>query len=354
MKQSVSENVKRDSTHSSIRLRAATGTDVSIIIVSYNTREKTLSCISSVLENSGQVSLEVIVVDNQSSDGSSEAIRAKFPEVLVVDSPKNGGFAYGNAIGFEQATGRYMLVLNPDTVLGSGVLAECCTWMDNNKEAGILGPKILNEDGTHQPSMIRFMTLRQCFFMIFLTGKHHSRLSSFGDPRYAAFDQNDEQRPDAIMGAFMFARRSMVDEIGGLDRRFFMYGEEVEWCWRARKSGWEIVYQPRIEIMHIGGASKFEDGKFAKVEMSRGHILFLSLTRGQPTARFATALMITRDIVRAPAYVGSCILNGFKWTSDGKLWLARLSFEVSALFNLPKGQDISLPDPENTERIAQE
>lgn len=333
-----------------IRLPGPATHDLSVIIVSYNTREMTLACVQSVLTHKGDLSVEVIVVDNQSADGSSEALRAAFPDILVIDSPANSGFAYGNAIGFEQAMGRYILLLNPDTQVFAGGLQDCIAYMESNPNTGILGPRVRLDDGTQQSSMIRFLSLIQLFWIIFMPSLWMRKTSMFGDLRYADLSRDDINKVNAVSGCFMFTRRKVLEDIGALDTRFFMYGEEAEWCFRAGQEGWDIVYNPHIEILHHGAASTGHMSEWKAVEMTRGHILFLRFTRGSFIAWLGTLLMALRDLVRLPYYAISYIARGFKASGGSKAWWARLKFELRALFSLPAGQSVSLPDPESVKR----
>ena len=318
--------------------------DISVVIVSYNTCEMTKACVQSVLDNAKGLIVEIIVVDNCSSDGSPEALRAAFPQIIVIDSPANGGFAYGNNIGFQLATGRYILLLNPDTQVFTGGLAECVRFMDAQTQIGIMGPLVRLEDGNQQSSMIRFLSLTQLFFIIFMPSIWLRRTTLFGDLRYAGLSRDAQNKVDAVSGCFMFARRSVLETIGGLDTRFFMYGEEAEWCHRTGKAGWDIVYNPHVEILHHGAASTAHMSEWKAVEMTRGHILFLRFTRGPFIAWLGLLLMVFRDVIRLPYHGTKAMLNGMKLTAAGKPWWARLKFELGALFNLPKGQTIALPN----------
>ncbi|WP_438727184.1 glycosyltransferase family 2 protein [Parasphingorhabdus sp. DH2-15] len=320
--------------------------DVSVVIVSYNTKQITLECVASILEHKGGKSVQIIVVDNCSSDGSSEAIRAAYDDVIIIDSPHNGGFAYGNNIGFQHAKGAYILLLNPDTRIYAGCFDHAIAYMQDHPQTGIMGPLVRLDDGSQQSSMIRFLSLTQLFFIIFMPSLWLRKTTLFGDLRYAALDRDAVNKVDAVSGCFMFARRSVLQDIGGLDTRFFMYGEEAEWCARAGRSGWDIVYNPAIEILHHGAASTAHMSEWKAIEMTRGHILFLRFTRGAFVAWLGTLLMTIRDYVRLPYYGVKALLNKGRWTQAAKPWRARLGFELKALFNLPIGQKIMLPQPD--------
>ena len=319
--------------------------DLSVVVVSFNTREMTLECVQSLLDHKGALALQIVVVDNCSSDGSAEALRAAFPNITVIDSPANGGFAFGNNIGFEQCTGRYILLLNPDTRVHAGGLEAAVAHMDEHEEVGILGPKVLLENGEQQSSMIHFLSLTQLFFIIFMPSLWMRKTSLFGDLRYADLSRDAINDVDAVSGCFMLARRAVFEQVGGLDQRFFMYGEESEWCHRTGKEGWAIRYFPQVEILHHGAASTAHMSEWKSIEMAKGHVLFLRFTRGKLVARIGTLLMVFRDLVRIPFHAAQAIPNGFKWTNRGRPWWVRLKFLAMALFNMPEGQTITRPDP---------
>ncbi len=319
--------------------------NLSVVIVSYNTREMTIECVQSVLDHKGGLNVEIIVVDNCSKDGSAAALRENFPGITVIDSPANGGFAFGNNIGFERAHGRYILLLNPDTRVHAGSLETAITYMENNPDVGVMGPRVRLDDGSQQSSMIRYLSLTQLFFIIFMPSPWMRKTSLFGDSRYADLSRDEINSIDAVSGCFMLARRKILEETGGLDQRFFMYGEESEWCRRITRAGWDIHYNPNVEILHHGAASTAHMSEWKAVEMTRGHILFLRFTRGAFIAWLGTLLMLGRDLVRLPYYAVKAALNGFRWTENAKPWWARLKFEMRSIMNLPKGQNISRPAP---------
>lgn len=334
------------SSSTDIRLSNDIRYDISVVIVSYNTREMTIDCVQSVIDHSGDITVQIIVVDNCSSDGSAAALREKFNSIMVIDSPANGGFSYGNNIGFEQAKGRYILLLNPDTQIFSGGLEQSVSLMDANQNVGIMGPYVRLENGKQQSSMIRFLSLTQLFFAIFLPGKTMRKTSILGDPRYANLSTDVQNKVDAVSGCFMLVRRTVIDEVGGLDTRFFMYGEETEWCHRVGRSGWDIIYNPDVEILHHGAGSTSHMSEWQAIEIARGHLLFLRFTRGEVIARIGALLLLVRDIVRIPYFIPLFAIKGFKPIANMKPWWARLKFISVAFFQLPKGQNIALPDPQ--------
>jgi len=319
--------------------------DLSVIIVSYNTKNITLECVQSVLDHKGALAVEIIVVDNCSTDGSTKALRDAFPDITVIDSPANGGFAYGNNIGFEKSHGRYILLLNPDTRVHPGGLEKAVAYMDTHQKTGCLGPRVLNSDGQLDKSMMRYLSLTQFFFLIFIPAKFAQNLKIFGDMRYASRSYDDINDIDAMTGCFILTRRKILEEIGGLDQRFFMYGEETEWCRRITRAGWKIQYHPDITILHHGAASTVNMSEWKAVEMTKGHILFLKFTRGAFVAWIGTLFMIMRDILRAPYYGVISLVKGFRWSANAKPWWKRLKFLIRAIIIQPQGQTITRPAP---------
>lgn len=330
--------VKTVPASTALRLSATTAIDVSIIIVSYNTREFTLRAVESILAHSDGVRAEIIVVDNCSSDGSATALREAFPGVIVVDSASNGGFAAGNNQGLELASGRYVLILNPDTQIRRDALRRSIDYMDANPAVGVLGARVWSEDGSVDPTIFRFLSLRQIAFSGLLPTAVMKKTSLFGDGRYAGLALDQLQDVDVVAGCFMLVRRSVLERVGGLDERFFMYGEESEWCHRIRSAGWIVRYHPEIEISHFGGASTTQLSVWRTVETAKGHILFLKITRGPLIARLGALLMLARDIARLGLTVVGSIARGRDPRPSTRATIARLLFAAGAVARLPQGQ----------------
>lgn len=217
--------------------------DLSIIIVNWNTSELLLQCLASIYHAESHLTFEIIVVDNGSTDDSISAIRARFPEVRIIANDRNLGFAKANNQGLCAGTGRYFLLLNSDTLVLPKALDLLVDYADGHLEAGMVGPKLLNLDRSLQESWGKFPT-----FWSELTGRPIRERRPLGDPPIA-YDV------DWILGASMLVRSDVVDSAGLLDEEYFMYSEEVDWCFRIRAKGWNIHYHPLPEIFHIGGAS---------------------------------------------------------------------------------------------------
>ncbi len=232
----------------------ATNPQVTVVIVSFNTRELLRECLQTVLSQGG-VSLETIVVDNASRDGSVEMVRQDFPCVRVIASTTNLGFAAANNAAFAQARGRYVALLNSDAFLRPGTLARAVERMDREPEVGLSGALLVGRDGSWQPSARLFPSLLND--LINLTGLASrfpgSRLFGRVDRSWA--DPQEEVDTDWVPGAFSMIRRAALEAVGYFDERFFLYYEEVDLCYRMKAAGYRVAYWPELVVTHIGGES---------------------------------------------------------------------------------------------------
>lgn len=240
--------------------------DLSIIIVNWNTRDLLRDCLNTVYQNLGSMKAEVLVVDNASSDGSAEMIRREFPDLDLTETGKNLGFAGGNNVALRKATGRYVMLLNTDTLVHGTVLRDAVDWLDRNPQVGVIGPKVLNADGTVQPSCSSFPSLT----FLTLQALGITRIPSLDRYRMTGWDRSSERRVDVISGAAMFVRRSAMSEVGLLDEAFFFFGEETDWCHRFSRAGWGVVFVPLPNITHFGGGAVKQLNHRRDVMMTEG------------------------------------------------------------------------------------
>lgn len=232
------------------------GPDVSIIIVNYNTRQLTMDCLASVYESLTSFQYEIIVVDNASHDGSVEAIRGGYPDVRLIANRDNTGFAVANNQGMDIAKGRYILLLNSDTVVQTDTLEVMIGFMDHHPEMGASGCKVILPEGTLDKACKRgFPTPSASFYYAFGISRMFPDRPKFNQYQLGHLSPDDEYPVDCLVGAFMLVRRETIDQVGGLDETFFMYGEDIDWCYRIKEAGWGIYYYPRTYIVHYKGAS---------------------------------------------------------------------------------------------------
>jgi N-acetylglucosaminyl-diphospho-decaprenol L-rhamnosyltransferase len=226
--------------------------DISIIIVNWNVKDLLQACLDSI--RSDGLSVEIIVVDSASTDGSPDMVREHFPRVQLIEPGENVGFTRGNNIGIEASQGRYVFLLNPDTEIVGDALNLMAAYMDNHPQVGVVGPQLLNDDGSVQSSRRRFPTVWTAIFESTWLQPYAPRQIL---DRYYVLDRSDNEtlHVDWVQGAAIFARREVFDQVGLLDEGFFMYSEEMDWQRRVKAPGWEVVYYPEAQIIHYGGKS---------------------------------------------------------------------------------------------------
>jgi GT2 family glycosyltransferase len=236
--------------------------DLSLIILNYNTREHLRVCLASVLAegstsvSNGSLSAEVIVVDNASDDDSADMVAAEFPWVTLIRAPKNGGYAYGNNLALRQAHGDAIMLLNPDTVLNPGAIAELLARLMEHPEAGIVGPLLLRPNGSmHLACRRSFPTPEVAFYRLSGLSRVFPKSPRFGRYNLTYLAPDEPLEVDSVCGACLVVRRRVVDAIGLLDERFFMYGEDLDFCLRAKRAGWTVRYEPSVVVQHQHGAA---------------------------------------------------------------------------------------------------
>jgi GT2 family glycosyltransferase len=272
--------------------------DVSIIVVNWNGRDLLARCLHCVESTVKQAAYEVIVVDNASTDGSQDMVKRDFPQAKLIENTGNVGFARANNQGMEMSQGRYVLLLNSDAFVKEGAIDTMVAFMDAHPEAGMAGCKLLYEDGTVQPSVSRFPTLETEFYTAVGLEKLFPNSPIFGKYLMRYWDHNDVRQVDVIMGAFMLARREAVDQVGMMDDGYFMYSEEVDWCYRFRQAGWAIYSTPAAEAIHLWGGTS----KQVKVEMLmhlyRSRVRYFRKHHGQLLAALLKALLAINWLIR--------------------------------------------------------
>lgn len=229
---------------------------LSIIIVNFNVKAFLQNCLLSVRKSLEDIPSEIIVVDNASDDGSVEIIKKNFPDVKLIELSENLGFSKANNIGLKIAKGEYICLLNPDTIVEEDTFNTMIRFMESHPEAGMAGCKILNPDGTFQLACRRsFPTPWVAFTKIFGLSALFPKSKLFARYNITYLDENQTYEVDAISGSFMFLRREVYEKVGGLDESFFMYGEDLDWCFRIKEAGFKIYYVHSTKIIHFKGES---------------------------------------------------------------------------------------------------
>ena len=230
--------------------------DLTVIIVNYKVRDFLGSALTSVQQALRGIDGEVIVVDNASDDGSVEMVRGKFPAVRVIANRRNLGFAAANNLALRESRGRFLLLLNPDTVVQEDTFQTIVRFLDEHRDAGLAGCKILNPDGTLQPACRRsFPTPWVAFTKVSGLSTLYPRSRIFGRYNLGYMDPDRTYEVDAISGSFMALRREVYEQVGGLDEEYFMYGEDLDWCFKIKRAGWKVYYVSETRIIHYKGES---------------------------------------------------------------------------------------------------
>lgn len=227
---------------------------LSICIVSYQTRSYLQACLRSIYEHPPEGAYEVIIVDNHSNDGTLEMLGNEFPQVIIIENATNLGYTAPMNQALRKGQGKYLLQLNPDTIIHPQAFNSLMAFMENQPEAGICGPKVLNTDGSLQKPCRRGESRPWAVFTYFLgLSSLFPKSKLFGEYLMNYMDEDEIHEVAGVSGSCMLVRRDVIDQIGYLDERFFAYQEDADYCFQARKKGWKIYYVPTAEITHFGG-----------------------------------------------------------------------------------------------------
>jgi GT2 family glycosyltransferase len=277
--------------------------DVSIVIVSYNVRELLRDCIGSIEEQTRRAH-EVIVVDNDSTDGSADMVRAEFPHVRLIANRDNRGFAAANNQGLAVATGRNLLLLNPDTLVLDGAIDTMLDWLERHPDVGCVGCQVLESETDVQ--LTCFSDPGPLNLLLVETGLHRIGAGSrfLGRPHYAGWDRRDERDVDVVSGMFMLVPRRVIDEVGPLDDTFFVYSEEADWCRRIRDAGYRCVFAPLARIRHREGGGKSTARMRPKmyVELQKSKLTYVRKHYGSVGRALAQATLMVSMLARAAVF----------------------------------------------------
>lgn len=230
--------------------------DLSVIIVNYNVKYFLEQALISLKKACVGLETEYLIVDNASRDGSVDYIRTNFPEVEVIASPSNLGFGKANNIALKKARGKFLLVINPDTVVGEDSIHRIIDFLKDNPQTGVVCPKIIDREGKFDPACRRGLpTPFTAFSKIIGLSALFPKSRIFGKYNLTYLDPDEPAEVDVLGGAFMLLRREVYEQVGGFDEEFFMYGEDVDWSYRIQLAGWKLQYFPQAQIIHYGGES---------------------------------------------------------------------------------------------------
>lgn len=255
--------------------------DLSIVIVNWNTCQILADCLDSIEATAKSLAFEVIVVDNGSTDGSQAMLGARFPHVRLIQNQDNVGFARANNQAVAVSNGRYVLLLNSDALLLAQAIQAMFDLAEAKSRAGIVGTQLLNPDGSFQASHTPFPNHWQEFLILSGVGRMlHGRWY----PSHGPEEDKGPQIVDYVEGACLLVRREAYEDVGGLDEGYFMYAEEVDWCYAMRKKGWQVWYQPAAKVMHLGGGSSQGRRTQREADLYRSRVRFFRKHYGDRAA----------------------------------------------------------------------
>jgi GT2 family glycosyltransferase len=296
--------------------------ELSIVIVSWNVCDLLRACLASIEASREDLRVEVIVVDGGSNDGSPEMVRVAFPEVELVVKKENLGFPKGNNIGISRSSGRYVMLLNPDTEVVDEALGEMLAFADAHPDVGVIGAQLLNPDGSVQSSRRRFPTLA--------TGVFESTWLQPIAPKsilryFYVEDLPDDKVTDVdwVTGACLLARRDVVDAVGLLDEDYFMYSEELDWCRRIKDAGWRVVYFPAAQIIHHVGKSSEQAVTERHINFQRAKLRYFRKYHGRWAAKFLRLLLIANFLWQMSLEAAKALLGNrrvLRWQRVQAYW----------------------------------
>ena len=290
--------------------------DVSIVLVNYNQPEYTAQCLDSIAEAPPQSSYELILVDNASADGSAGWLEQHYPQVKLIRSPKNGGIAGGNNLGIRAAAGRYILLLNNDTLVIPGTIDQTVQFLEAHSEAGGVGGNLLNEDGSFQSGYADFHTLWNVFLII-------SKLGMLFNPVYPSHPRSQSQQAvDWMSTAFMTFRREALEAVGLVDEEYFIYSDETDLQYKLKQAGWKIYYLQDLETTHFGGKSL--NAWRRRRLVYRGFLLFFRNHRGTLQLLLLRLMFIAACLLKLPFWAAAWLVP--KWKERARVeWQSNLA-----------------------------
>ncbi len=257
-----------------------------------------------MFDQTRKVAIKVIVVDNASADGSVETVAREFPRVHLIANTENRGFAAANNQGLRNAEGRYVLLLNPDTIILDGAVDKAAAFADQNPDAAVIGCQVLENESTIQRTCFAFPSLSS----LILTGSGLDRIFPrsriFGKHNMGWWNRDTQREVDVVSGMFFLVRREAIRQVGLMDEDYFVYAEETDWCWRFRQAGWRCLFFPAAKIIHLDGGSKSTSQVSVKmyVQLQKSLLIFFRKRLGRLSFYLARMIFIVNMALRAAVW----------------------------------------------------
>jgi len=283
--------------------------DVSIIIVAWNVKDLLRDCLKSVFEQTHGIEFEVIYVDNASQDGSVEMAAKEFPSVKIIKNSENKGFIKANNQAIEVAKGRYVLLLNSDTVVLDNAIAKTVKFADAHPEAAVVGCRVLNRDRTLQRNCFMYPSFVNTFLAATYLYKIFPKSRFFGRELMTWWAFDEPRNVEVVCGCYSMVRKKAIEEVGMMDPTYFVYGDDPDWCYRFSRAGWKVMFTPSTEIIHYGGQNTRQMARKFRWQLLGSKLIFMKLHRSPwtfPLACLSTALFF---FLRMPYWFVSGVLG---------------------------------------------
>jgi GT2 family glycosyltransferase len=305
---------------------------LSIVIVSWNTKHLLHDCLVSLQPELQGRQAEIFVVDNGSTDGSPEHVESAFPGVILIRNKDNLGFSKANNLALRRCRGRYICLVNSDIVVLPSCFDGLLTYMDQHPDVGVIGPRILNPDGTIQLSCFGVPNYWNMFCRVFALDTLFPKTRLFGQRMMNYFDHSEVRKVDILNGCFLMVRKEALQETGLLDERFFFYGEDMDWCKRFRDRKWEITFYPESMAVHYGGASTAKSPIKYYIEMHRTDMQFWEKHYGRFGLCYITAMLFLQQHLRLCG-MGLLYLFGHSKREEARHKIRRSVASIQWLFH---------------------
>jgi GT2 family glycosyltransferase len=301
--------------------------DVTIVIVAWNVRHYVEQCLASVFDQTRGISFEVIYVDNASTDKTAEFVRSSYPAVTVIQNQRNLGFIKANNQAIRIARGRYVLLLNSDTIVLDNAIARTVAFADRNPGAAVVGCKVLNPDKSLQRSCFMHGSLLNLFLAATYLARLFPKSQFFGRERMTWWDFEQSREVDVVVGCFSLVRKIALEQVGLMEELFFVYGDDMDWCYRFKQANWQVMYTPDAQIIHYGGQTTQTLTNVFTLQLYGVQLQYFS--KWHPGRLFlARSLIALHFLLRVP---GMALMALF-WGQKRKNCLSRLATYVKGAF----------------------
>ncbi len=283
--------------------------DVSIIIVNWNTKDLLLNCIESLYNETHNATMEIIVVDNGSKDGSPVAVKSKYPQIKIICNNENLGFAKANNIGIAESVGRFVCLVNSDIKALDEVVDRLVEYMDQHTEIGAIGPKTVNDDMSIRVNTRRFPTLWNTICETFFLTEIFPNNKLFRGRTMTWFSHEETMNVDVLSGCFLMVRREVVEKVGTLDDRFFIYGEDTDWCKRMHINNWQVVFFAETKAIHYAGASSSAAPIRFLIELTKADLQYWKKHHNIFKYSLYQLIMLIHFLIRAFGWLMSSLIK---------------------------------------------